>query len=44
MGERGSQGSVKGEACVLTVGAFLLAVGLLCLQSIQVLIRGTSPL
>ena len=31
---------LKGEACSLTVGVFLLTVELLCLQSFQVLIRG----
>ena len=33
-----------GEAFLLTVGAFLLAVKLLCLQSLKALIRRTFPL
>ena len=33
-----------GEAFLLTVGAFLLTVKLLCLQSLKALIRSTSPL
>ena len=32
----------RGEAFLVTVGVFLLTVELLCLQSNQVLIRGTS--
>ena len=34
----------KGEAFLLTVGAFLLTVKLLCLQSLKALIRRTFPL
>ena len=34
----------KGEAFLLTVGAFLLTVKLLCLQSLKALIRLTFPL
>ena len=34
----------KGEAFLLTAGAFLLTVKLLCLQSLKVLIRRTLPL
>ena len=33
-----------GEAFLLTVGAFLLTVKLLCLQSLKALIRRTFPL
>ena len=33
-----------GEAFLLTVGAFLLAVQLLCSQSLKALIRRTFPL
>ena len=33
-----------GEAFLLTVGAFLLTVQLLCLQSLKALIRHTFPL
>ena len=36
--------SKRGEAFLLTVGAFLLAVKLLCLQSLKALIRSTFPL
>ena len=32
-----------GEACLLTVGAFLLTLKLLCLQSLKALIRRTFP-
>ena len=34
----------NGEAHLLTVGAFLLTVELLCLQSLKALIRRTFPL
>ena len=34
----------KGEAFSLTVGAFLLTVKLLCLQSLKALIRRAFPL
>ena len=34
----------KGEVFLLTVGAFLLAVELLCLQSVKVLLRRAFPL
>ena len=34
----------KGEVFLLTVGAFLLRVKLLCLQSLKALIRCTFPL
>ena len=34
----------RGEAFLLTVGAFLLTVKLLCLQSLKVLIRCTFSL
>ena len=34
----------EGEAFLLTVGAFLLTVKLLCLQSLKALIRYTFPL
>ena len=33
-----------GEAFLLTVGAFLLTIELLCLQSFEVLVRHTFPL
>ena len=33
-----------GDAFLLSVQAFLLAVGLLCLQSVEVLLRHTFPL
>ena len=36
--------SLPGEAFLLTVGAFLLTVKLLCLQSLMALIRRTFPL
>ena len=36
--------NIMGEAFLLTVGAFLLTVKLLCLQSLKALIRGTFPL
>ena len=36
--------NILGEAFLLTVGAFLLTVKLLCLQSLKVLIRRTFPL
>ena len=36
--------NLKGEAFLLTVGAFLLTVKLLCLQSLKALIRRTFPL
>ena len=35
---------LAGETSLLTVGACLLKVALLCLQCIQVIIRGTFPL
>ena len=35
---------IRGEAFLLTVGAFLLAVKLLCLQCLKALIRRTFPL
>ena len=35
---------IRGEAFLLTVGAFLLTVKLLCLQSLQALIRRTLSL
>ena len=35
---------ISGEAFLLTVGAFLLTVKLLCLQSLKALIRRTFPL
>ena len=34
----------RGEAFLLTVGAFLLTVKLLCLQSLKALLRRTFPL
>ena len=37
-------GLLKGGSFVLTVGAFLLTVKLLCLQSLKALIRRTFPL
>ena len=42
--ESEGQGRSKlfGEACLLTVGAFLLTVELFCLQSVQVLSRTDS--
>ena len=36
--------SLKGEAFLVTVGAFVLTVKLLCLQSLKALIRCTFPL
>ena len=36
--------SNRGEAFLLTVGAFLLTVKLLCLQSLKALVRRTFPL
>ena len=39
-----NRGKSKGEAFLLTVGAFLLTVKLLCLQSLKALIRRTFPL
>ena len=38
------EGAKSGEAFLLAVGAFLLTVELLCLQSIEVPIRLTFPL
>ena len=35
---------ISGEAFLLTAGAFLLTVELLCLQSLKALIRRTFPL
>ena len=37
-------GFSRGEAFLLTVGAFLLTAKLLCLQSLKALIRRTFPL
>ena len=43
-GGNGRVGVHKGEAFSLTVGAFLLTVRLLYLQSVKALIRRTFPL
>ena len=39
----GSEDFFQGEAFLLTVGAFLLTVKLLCLQSLKALIKHTFP-
>ena len=42
--KRKENNSELGEACLLTVGAFLLTLKLLCSQSLKALIRRTLPL